>query len=66
MTEQAIPLAKLNCHHCKLWLKECSGIQYKDLYKTGDTYCVNIFKNFSEESTDGKESKWLAPIGEKK
>ena len=55
-----IPLKKLNCHHCKLWkTRDCDGIQYKDLNKTGDTYCVDIFKNFSEESVDGKEFNWL-------
>jgi hypothetical protein len=59
MTDQPIPLSKLNCHHCKLWHKECSGLQYKDLAKTGDTYCINIFKNFAEESVDSVESKWM-------
>lgn len=54
-----IPLSKLNCHHCKLWHKECPGIQYKDLFETGDTYCATIFANYSEESVDGKESTWL-------
>lgn len=59
--DKAIPLNKLNCHHCKQWHKECSGIQYKDLGKTGDTYCIQIFRddNFSDESVDGKESTWL-------
>jgi hypothetical protein len=55
-----IPLNKLNCHHCLLWHKDCSGIAYKDLSSTGDTYCVGIFKNFSEVSVDGKESSWTA------
>jgi hypothetical protein len=54
-----IPLDKLNCHHCKLWHKKCGGIQYKDLFITGNTYCVGIFTNFSEQSVDGKESSWL-------
>lgn len=54
-----ILLKNLNCHHCKLWKKECNGIAYKDLDKTGDTYCVRLFPNYSEESVDGKESNWL-------
>lgn len=57
--QKAIPLKKLNCHHCKLWKRECSGCQYKNLAETGDTYCATIFNNYSEESVDGKESEWL-------
>ena len=59
MKIEAIPINKLNCHHCKLWKHDCDGMQYKKLNSTGDTYCVNIFKNYSEESVDGKESDWL-------
>lgn len=55
----AIPLNKLNCHHCRLWKNGCDGIQYKDLAESGDTYCKGIFTNYSEESVDGKESDWL-------
>lgn len=58
----AIPLNKLNCHHCKQWHKECPGIQHKDLDKTGDTYCMRIFGDFSEDSVDGRESQWLSKI----
>ena len=54
-----IPLSKLSCHHCKQWHKKCSGIQYKNLNVTGDTYCVNIWGNYSEDSLDGVESAWL-------
>ena len=54
-----IPLRKLNCHHCKLWKQECPGVQYKNLAETGDTYCVQIFQNYSEEAVDGKEFDWL-------
>lgn len=55
----SIPLSKLNCHHCKIWHKDCQGITYKNLDKTGDTYCVHIWREFSEESVDGQESNWL-------
>ena len=58
-----IPLQKLNCHHCTLWHKECSGIQYKNLSESGETYCIGIFKNYSEKSVDGKEPKWLEIVG---
>ncbi len=45
-----IPLAKLNCRHCKLWhTSDCEGIQYKNLNETGESYCLHIFKNFSED-----------------
>ena len=54
-----IPLRKLNCHHCKLWKQECDGIHYKKLNDSGDTYCSGIFKNYSEESVDGKDFNWL-------
>ena len=57
---KAIPLAKLNCHHCLLRHKDCPGISYNDLDKTGDTYCIHLFTNFSEDSIDGVESSWLA------
>lgn len=56
---QTIPLNKLNCHHCTRWHNECPGIQYRGLDKSGDTYCVSIFSNYSEQSIDGKESTWL-------
>ena len=53
-----IPLDKLSCHHCKLWHKSCSGIQYKNLWITGNTYCLWVFQNYSEQSVDGKEFSW--------
>ncbi len=54
-----IPLRKLNCHHCLLWRKECKGIPYKKLSDSGNTYCIDIFTNYSAESVDGKDFNWL-------
>jgi hypothetical protein len=48
-----ISLENLNCRHCKRILTDCkSGVNY--MFTPGDSppekfYCVDIWKNYSEE-----------------
>lgn len=54
-----IPLEKLNCRHCLVWGKDdCGGgILYKNLDKTGESYCLHIWSYYSTTEVERETKK---------